>query len=612
MSKLMKRHEFTEADAAQLDPKLVEAVAADRYFACETLFKVADKDGKLVPCKIRPLIQQHYEASGEISLWLKSRQEFLTTSIDCLFYQDAVDLDGMKVLGLNLTEKKAQENFARVLCFEDNRHPILKELTVGSRTAEELSYVETRSIIKSLTIKNDSTEAQAELAGRTGTYHRARLTEAAFMRHYAVAKKAMLDTMPRGNRKFVAETTGNGAVGGFYDDFMAVVTHGQPHPTVPNCWVLGNTTAHFLAWFQHHEYVQAASPFSPESLNPDTARILREHEADHIVEMRHAGLSPEDIEKRLNWRRAGLMEKGLLTDPAGACKNMNREYPGNYRHAFQSTGQAWFNLSLIDQLREFYKTQNEREGLPVYLDFIHEKGKMPEPTAGQKFMVWEMPERGFQNRYCGFLDPSAGHEGGDAAAFFILDRHLLRIAAAFHGAYEPRVASRMMMTLGAWYDYAFLNWENDGLGLAVTEALIEGKYTNLYKGEPDRVDLGAYGWYTGPESRSVMVTRGKTYFEHPRTPIRCPYVPFYGEAASFQVPPGKSKPVAMSGHDDLVMAFCGVVMTHLAMPDIVRPRREHTMKPGEAAVSSLAGITQGYRQAAQRRAAGFSNYGSGR
>ncbi len=524
--------------------------------------------------------------------------------------EDVVEEEGIKALALNLDEKKATENFRRVLAFEDNRHPILKELTLSIRNSEEIGYKETRGTYKTATIKNDSTAQQADLIARSGTYHRVRFTEAAFSRHYKVIKKAVLDTMPKSNRKFVAETTGNGAAGGFYDDFMEVVTYGRPHPTLRNCWVSGNVTAHFLAWFQHHEYQKAIAPFELETLPAEVRRVLVEYEADHVKEMREFGLSEEDIRARLNWRRASLLdEKNLLSDPVGACRNMNREYPATYRHAFQSSGQAWFNLQLTDQLREYYKKENEREGLPIMLSFLHEAGKVPEPIPGQDVHCFAMPVRGWKHRYCGFGDPSAGHDGGDASCFKILDRVLLKVAAVVHGPYSPKQLAQLMMALGAWFDYALLNWENDGLGLGLTEAFLEHPaYTNLYRNDPKSTELGAYGWNTNYESRKVMTARGKTHYEHTTSPIRNPYIPFYGETALFQVPPGKSKPEAVTGHDDTVMSYCGLVVTHLSMPDPIAPRREHTMRPGEASLAGIANVTTGYRAAVKKRGAAMRNY----
>lgn len=605
-------HVLKESDADQLSPELLEACAADRFVACETMLKISNKNGVLVPCKIRPLFQAHWNASGEVMLLLKSRQEFATSSVDAMFYQDVVEADGIKALALNLNEDKATENFRRVLAFEDNRHPILKELTLSIRNSEEIGYKETRGTFKTATIKNDSTATQADLIARSGTFHRVRFTEAAFSRHYAVIKKAVLDTMPRSNRKFVAESTGNGAAGDFYDDFMEVVTHGVPHATLKNCWVLGNVTAHFMAWFQHEEYKTAVSPFEVSELPPDVARSLLEYEASHVKEMQAFGLTPGEIQERLNWRRACLRdEKNLLTDPVSACRNMDREYPATYRHAFQSSGQAWFNLQLVDALRDYYSKENKRLELPIMLDFLHEAGKMPEPVPGDTFQIFDMPVRGWKYRYCGFLDVAAGLDGGDAASFSILDRVLLRVVAVFHGQFAPRESADLAQALGAWFDYALINWENDGLGLGVTERLIEAPaYTNLYKCEPDRLDLGAYGWNTNTVTRKIMTARGKTYFEHPTAPIRTPFLQFYKEAALFQCGVGKKKPEATTGHDDAVMSYCGLVVTHLSMPDPEPPKKEHTMKPGEASIAGMLGVTKGYRAAAARRSVGFSNSGA--
>lgn len=599
---------FSPDEAAQLDPEILKRCAADRWFSIETMLKISNKKGELVPCKVPDLVRAHLDASGEIALMLKGRQQFLTSSCDAMFYEEMVAGEGINVLALNLTDKKAQENLKRVLDFDQFRHPSLKELTHSHYNATEgFGYVEPRCEFKSATIKNDSTPAQADLIGRTGSYRRVRWTEAAFSRHYRTVKRALLDTMPRNNRKLVIETTGNGAQGGFYEDFMEVVTHGQPHPTLANCWVFGNVTAHFMAWLQHHEYFLEKSSVEPTSLPSNVRDVLLGCEAEHRKEMIAAGLTPDEIERRVNWMRLVLVEeKGLLTDPEGAVKNFNREYPANYRHAFQATGSCWFSLNRIDSLREFFKKENERRNLPLRFKLLSQDGKEPKPMPGNEIEVFELPEKGWKNRYLGALDVASGEEDSDKAAGGIFDRYLMKWVAVFHGALTPYQAAACLMGLGMYYDWALLAWENNSLGLGVTEYLLEHSYPNLWKEYPDSTNVMDYGWHTGPESRKLMTGEAKILFEHPRQPMLMPYLPFYAEASAFQVPPGKTKPEAITGaHDDLVMMYCIGAVVHKMMPEIVLPKSNRKAAPGEQSISALANFRRATRD---RRTAGHRNF----
>lgn len=607
MATAKKRKEYTEEDVAQLDPAILDACADDSWTAIKTFYKVNDKDSNLVPVDIPEIIRQHWDASGEISLWGKGRQRYLTTSVDAIFFQEMIDRDGLNVWALNLTESKALENMKRVLDFDLYRHPALKELTHSVRTDSEIGYNQTRSLFKAVTIKNESTPSQADQVARTATCRRVRWTEAAYSRHYSVVKKAILDTMPRTNRKLVIETTGNGAQGGFWLDFMQVVNNGRPHPTLPFCWVLGNITAHFLPWFTHHEYVRAVAPFDPATLDPTVRRVLEEADKEHSEDMRAAGLSEEQVQERLNWMHVVLLEeKNLLTDPQGAVRNFNREHPARLAHMFQATGSSWFSINRIATMREFWKKENEERGLPISIDLILGKdGKVIE-KPGNEFLIYEPPARTHENRYCGILDPSGGSDDGDPTAGGILDRHLMKWAAIFHGPFPPRRAAEMLYRLGLYYYGALLNWENNSLGISCTETFLELNYPNLFRLDPKRTDITAYGWHTGPESRKEILGQAKVSFDHPYSPIHMPYLKFYDEAAAFQAPPGKpDRPEALPpAHDDLVMMYAIGCKTHLVMPPLIPLQDVRVARPGEASLRELAqlGPSQGsYRAAAQRR-----------
>lgn len=615
MVRAAKRPVYTKEDVDQLDPKILDACAEDKYLAIKTFFKVNDKNSDLVPVEIPEIIRKHYEASGEISLWGKGRQQYLTTSIDALFFQEMIDRDGLNVWALNLTEKKATENFKRVQDFDTYKHPALKELTYSVNNSAEIGYRETRSSFQAVTIKNDMTEAQADQVARTATCRRVRWTEASFSRHYMTVKKALLDTMPRQNRKLVIETTGNGAQGGFWTDFMQVVKYGQPHPTLPGCWTLGNVSAHFITWFQHHEYFRKDQPFKLDSLDHQVAEVLTANDKEHIDAMRRMGFKEDEVTERINWMHMVLLEeKNLLTDPHGAVRNFNREYPATIDHMFQATGDSWFSVIRISQGRDLWKKENEARRLPLYCSFVQDKDGAVSFIPGNEVMVWEFPVQSHENRYVGILDPGGGTQDGDPTAGGILDRYLQRFVAIFHGGIAPRRSAELLSLLGRWYGLPLLNWENDGLGISVTEALLDLKYPNLYRANKERTDVMAYGWNTGGDSRRKMLGISKSYFDNAYSPISMPYLKFYDEAAAFQTPPGKqhAPPAAVGGaHDDLVMMYSiGCITHHELMPPLVPLIETRKARPGEASVKQLAATGQvgAYRQAVERRRKGMKNF----
>jgi hypothetical protein len=170
----------------------------------------------------------------------------------------------------------------------------------------------------------------------------------------------------------------------------------------------------------------------------------------------------------------------------------------------------------------------------------------------------------------------------------------------------------MLSRLGLFFNLAYLNWENNSLGIGVTETLLELKYPNLHRNDPKKTDVASYGWHTGPESRKEMLGEAKTYFDHPYTPINMPYLQFYDEAAAFQQPPGKpfAPPTAIGGaHDDLVLLYAIGTITHCKlMPAPVPLKDIRRALPGQASVKELAGVTGSYRKKVAERRKGFTSY----
>src|SRR6185369_1532619 len=102
------------------------------------------------------------------------------------------------------------------------------------------------------TIKEGMGKEEADKLGRSFKCNFFHGTECAFWTWYREILNGLMDAIPAGGEIFL-ESTGNGAQGGFHEDFIEIIEKGEPVEGELGVWRWGNRTAIFIAWFENPE-----------------------------------------------------------------------------------------------------------------------------------------------------------------------------------------------------------------------------------------------------------------------------------------------------------------------------------------------------------------------
>lgn len=542
--------------------ELFKMCARDKYGAAMPSFlRIRDKHGKLVPFIPTEIHLKFVRTRKRKSFVLKPRQVYFTSFMEADYFLDAVLGDGIRVLFINMDARVTEEVFDRVHVYRDNFK--LPEIMpqIKRETTKKLSW-HNGSSYDAVTAKNDDGEEAAKMLGRSCTQQRVHVTEGHYLKHYDAFMHGLNDSIPV-DGWLVVETTGNGAQGGFYEDFMSIKENGTE--VEPGVWVLGDQSAHFFQWWEHPEYIMDEDPLLTTELTAEQSRILAESEEDHRKEM--AKTPGVAVEKRLYWRRWWLLnKKSFSRDPERAIAQMDQEYPATVEMAFQSSSHGFFPSTLLHNRREYWKAENQRRRLPLMC-----RMSSGQPYPGGDVRIWVPPydreKEEWTNRYCIGVDCGGGHEDGDSDVIIVKDRHLNMYVSIFHGNYGPDLIMPELLGLGRYYHNARIAVEANNMGVAVQIALYKANYPNLYYTNPDAEDYKGIGVVTTGKNKNTMLQNLYLKFTEERKELRIPYLQWYSEAAAFGRKKGSTRLEAQGGaHDDLIMASAITELCDSSMP----------------------------------------------
>jgi hypothetical protein len=426
----------------------------NRATVIETLMQVVDKDGTLVPFKLKPAQRHYMENVRRTNVLPKARQLGFTTIgladplLECLLIENTNFL-----LLVQTDEDVAPTSDKLVSLYKNMKAKVRLDdgvLDVKPAFAREgahrLSWANgSQALIRT---------ANSERVGRSLAFHRVHGTEVAFWndreaeRVIAAVLGASGD-IPR--FRFTLESTGNGPSGLFYR-FCTRAERDE-----------GNWNLMFYSWLWEPGYAIAGGPLG--SLSNDELILQDEFGA---------------TEEQLRWRRREMENFYVLR----RLDEFYQEYPVMLKDCFQSKGLGVF-------------TEVEKEWAKKDLR------KPEENSLDGGVRCWVKPEAG-----CGYIiasDPSSG-TADDPAAATVLDARSLRHVATVEGWYEPHVLGDILADLGVKYNYAFQRVErNTGYGQAVLRHLIELKgYWNVEYG-----DDGKPGIHTNDSSKNAVVSEFK-------------------------------------------------------------------------------------------------------
>lgn len=547
--------------------------------------RIKDKQGVMRPFVPNVIQQKVARNMTEFTLVIKPRRDGVTSLGNALGFWQMMEKPGQDVLALNMNADTTQKMFERVRTFFNEWPAWMK--TEPERNNVQKLQLKHRSSFDAWSIKASMGEEEADKLGRSFNCNFFHGTEVCFWEWYRAILNGLLDTVPEGARVLL-ESTGNGAQGGAYEDFIEIIEKGDPVEGEPGVYRWGDRTAVFLAWFENPERRVEVDPFANEALDSKARYYLKESELEHRQDMKPYGLAEHEIKRALWWRRTVLKKKGFFRDPVGAIKDTDREYPGNYRHAFQTSGHAFLSLTLTDTLRETWKVKNKLHP-PLQVGLIPDGlGSKVDPRESW-LTVWEAPVLGWRNRYSVGGDVGGGHPDGDRDCIWVKDRVTNKMVAVAHGNWGPQEFARRLLLIAKWYDNAQVIFETNNHGTAVQVKIFEAEYPNVYKYDANADSYKGLGFLTNEATRRDGLDHLKLTYEDQNDPIQVPYAEFYTEAAAFAAAPGKKRPEGQGGvHDDLVMGLMVCEMGSLAMPAPERIRQHIEYMPGQVGAMKAA------------------------
>lgn len=318
----------------------------------------------------------------------------------------------------------------------------------------------------------------------------------------------------------------------------------------------------FVAWFEIEKY---RLPFSSEEEKKQLAKTLDEYE----LYLWNQGASLEGI----NWYRAKLGEY------KGDRVIMASEFPSDDVEAFQSSGQRFFPVSVIQKARKFVKP-------PKFVgDIYGDANKGPEAMENVRIekanegnlSVWSEPETYedviYKNRYCVTVDIGGRSKVADDSVIKVWDRLFMmdggspELVACWAGKIDFDLLAWKAVQICIAYDNAYMIPEINKMR-EDTSAFDEGDqfytlvdeiidyYDNIFcRTNPEQIRQGvpkSYGFHMNAQTKPMVLNALNAAYRDDAIINRD--VRSMDQADSFENK-GNGKTGAVEGaHDDHVIA----------------------------------------------------------
>jgi hypothetical protein len=183
----------------------------------------------------------------------------------------------------------------------------------------------------------------------------------------------------------------------------------------------------------------------------------------------------------------------------------------------------------------------------------------------QELWIWERPD--YSKNYILMADCARG-DGADFSSFHVFDTENVEQVAEYKGKMTTKDYGNFLVTIATEYNNALLVVENNNIGWATIQQIIDRGYDNLFYREMDlnivevdkqftnklnKLDKKAVpGFTTTSRNRPLMISKMETYFREKSIIMHS--IRLYDELAVFIW--NGSKAEAMKGYnDDLVMSL---------------------------------------------------------
>ena len=233
--------------------------------------------------------------------------------------------------------------------------------------------------------------------------------------------------------------------------------------------------------------------------------------------------------------------------------------------------QEWFeketkNMSrrqIAQELECNFNTSGETVVHPDDIKWISESICEPKYKTGfdRNFWIWEEYEP--SSTYLLSADVARG-DGADSSAFHVIKLETMEQVGEYKGKITPDLFANLINQVGKEYGECMVVVENNSVGFAVLDKLIEYEYPNLFYStkttheyvEPiiaESVNNAVAGFTTSSKTKPIIVAKLEEFIRNKLITLQSPRV--HEELKTFIWHNGR--PQAMRGYnDDLTMSLC--------------------------------------------------------
>lgn len=484
----------------------------------ESYFRIINKEKQLVDFTQNYVqnklddIREKLRREGK-PVWLlvlKARQEGVSVKVMADWIADCVNPHIKNVVATLVShEGEATKRLFRKakLNLDKSKVPIITR----TDNSKEIEFPETNSWFYILT-------AGSRAGGRGDTIHRLHLSEVAHYKDQTILTGLFQSVTPDG--EVVAETTANG-FGEWFQKEWDNAKKGE-----------SKFTPVFFSWAENPEYKIKNT-------------ILTIDECTDEEKLLMSGFSL-DVQQ-IAWRREKMKEFSTK-------ELFYQEYPLTPDEAFIHSGTPAFNVTALKTYRI----------VPPRIGMFIDKGDHVVFEAQEQgwWRIWESVEPGQQ--YYGFLDPAEGKDetngkDPDYSAIEFYNQNLAQ-CAELQRRITPSESARQLALAGRYYNEAFVGWELNNSGHAVSVAM-----ENVYsKNRTFEQEGGEKGWRTSEKTRKILVDGlGEMIPEHD-IEVRSEWS--ISEMMSFVLNSDGKYEAHTGAHDDTTIANAGVVQMYKAKP----------------------------------------------
>jgi hypothetical protein len=382
----------------------------------EEMMKIRPKEGGIRCLRMNRAQRQYSQDCGKRNIVLKARQVGITTYIAARFFVQTITRPGSLAVQVAHTQQSAESIFSIVRRFWE-------KLPRGLRKgALNHSRANVRQLVFPLLDSEYRVETADANAGRGMTIHYLHCSEVSRWPRNVSDTLASLRAAVAPGGEIVLESTPNGAVGTFYDEWQKAAET--------------EYTRHFFPWWYEEGYRELTTSGTITPPTPEERLLIEQH-----------GLEDSQIEwRRKQWKILRNLAEQEYAEDASSC--------------FLASGECVFDLGAIEDA-----SRNAAGTLQS-----HDNGRL---------LVW-LPARKGKDYIIG-VDTAGGGSGGDYACAEVIEGASGLQCAELRGHFPPLELARRVAQLGLKYEMALVAVERNNHGSGVLAHLQNMEYGKIYE-----------------------------------------------------------------------------------------------------------------------------------